>query len=259
MDLEATFEQLPVGVAHSDRAGHILKFNAAFCRMLGFEPADLSRKTIAQITYPEDVERSRGEMERLWRGEIPSYTLEKRYIAKSGDVTWVRLTAALLRASSGTVESAVGILEDISARRLAEEQLARLHQEMVTASRQAGKAEVAADVLHNLGNALNSVTVSAGVVADRLRESPATNLRRVAALVTAHSADLARFLHENERGRQLPEYLTQLAERLLAHQAHVAEELTSLRAHLERVIGIVATQQRHLGPARGGPSGTGPA
>ncbi len=258
MDLEATFEQLPVGVAHSDRAGRILKFNAAFCRMLGFEPEDLSGKTFAQITYPEDVERSRGEMERLWRAEIPSYRLEKRYLAKSGEITWIRLTAALVRGSSGTVESAVGILEDISARRLAEEQLARLHQEMLAASRQAGKAEVAADVLHNLGNALNSVNVSADVLGERLKGSPVPKLQRVAALVAAHGADLARFLHEDERGRQLPQYLTLLSERLLAHQAHMAEELTSLRTHLERVIGIVATQQRHLRPRPAVQSGPEP-
>ncbi len=257
MDLEATLEQLPVGVAHSDRAGRILRFNGAFCRMLGFEPEELAGKTFAQITYPEDVHKSGAEMERLWRREIPSYTLEKRYIAKSGDVTWTRLTAALVHGSSGTVESAVGVLEDISARRLAEEQLARLHQEMLAASRQAGKAEVAADVLHHLGNALNSVNISVSLLGERLRASPTPKLLRVATLVMAHSADLARFLHEDERGRQLPECLNLLAERLLAHQAHMAEELTSLRAHLERVIGIVATQQRHLGPARGGTSGTG--
>jgi PAS domain S-box-containing protein len=259
MDLEATFEQLPVGVAHSDRAGRILRFNATFCRLLGFEAEELSGKTFAQITYHGDLHQSSAELERLWRGEIQSYVLEKRYLRKSGEIAWIRVTAALVRAPSGAVESAVGILEDISARRLAEEQLARLHQETLAASRHAGKAEVAADVLHNLGNALNSVTVCAGVVADRLRESPATNLRCVAALVMAHSADLAHFLNTDERGRQLPEYLTQLAERLLAHQAHVAEELTALRAHLDRVIGIVATQQRHLGPARGGTSGAGSA
>jgi PAS domain S-box-containing protein len=45
MDLEATFEQLPVGVAHSDRAGRILRFNTTFCTMLGFKPEELTGKT----------------------------------------------------------------------------------------------------------------------------------------------------------------------------------------------------------------------
>lgn len=211
MDLQATFDQLPVGIAHSDQGGHILGFNTTFCTMLGFQATELADKTFAQITYPDDLDKSSAELERLWRGEIASYTLEKRYVRKSGEITWIRVTAALVRDRNGTIESAVGILEDISARRLAQEQLARLHQETLAASRQAGKAEVAADVLHNLGNALNSVNVSAGLIGLRLKQSKAATLRQIAALLNEHGQDLDIFFTQDDLGKHLRRYLAQLA------------------------------------------------
>jgi hypothetical protein len=100
---------------------------------------------------------------------------------------------------------------EIQERKEAEAQLARTHKELLETSRLAGKAEVATGVLHNVGNTLNSVNVSATLIADKLRNSQLGALSRVSELVTTHQHDLAEFLTVDKRGQLIPAYLSDLA------------------------------------------------
>ena len=89
------------------------------------------------------------------------------------------------------------------------------------ASREAGMAEMATSVLHNVKNVINSVNVSAGVIADQLQKSRSSDLTKVAALLREHADDLGSFITEHPRGKLLPGYLEKLAERLAAEHAVV--------------------------------------
>src|SRR5437868_13789697 len=95
---------------------------------------------------------------------------------------------------------------EIAERKRMESEVERSHQELLIASRQAGMAEVATSVLHNVGNVLNSVNVSTSLVADKIKKSKVTNLARAAEMIDAHAADLADFLAKDPKGRQLPQY-----------------------------------------------------
>jgi signal transduction histidine kinase len=106
-------------------------------------------------------------------------------------------------------------------------------------------AEVATSVLHNVGNVLNSVNISASVVADKLKESKAANIARVADLMREHAADLGEFMTQDPRGRQLPEYIAQLAGYLSSEQTALLNEMESLRKHIEHIKDIVAMQQNY--------------
>src|SRR5439155_4428093 len=92
------------------------------------------------------------------------------------------------------------------------DRLNEANRQLVDASRHAGMAEVATGVLHNVGNVLNSVNVSATLAADRLRGSKIANLARAAAMVKEHAGDLPTFLTADDKGKQLPGYLVMLAE-----------------------------------------------
>jgi signal transduction histidine kinase len=99
--------------------------------------------------------------------------------------------------------------------------------------------------LHNVGNVLNSVNVSAGVVGEKIRNSKVSNIARVAELIKSHSGDLAHYLDQDPKGRQLPQYLARLAQHLDAEQKVLLGELDSLRKNVEHIKGIVGMQQSY--------------
>lgn len=130
-------------------------------------------------------------------------------------------------------------------RRRADEALLAAHQELITSSRMAGMAEVATNVLHNVGNVLNSVNVSAGLVAESVRRSKASSLGRLADLIREHENDLGNFLTHDAKGKQIPAYLTQLSEHLQTNQEATLKELSSLNVNIEHIKDIVAMQQSY--------------
>lgn len=134
---------------------------------------------------------------------------------------------------------------EIAERERMQSEIARVHQRLLEISRQAGMAEVATSVLHNIGNVLNSVNVSATLVADQLKQSKVPYLSKVAALVAEHAADLAGFLTTHPKGRQLPDYLRQLAAQLVCEQQSAMAELELLRQNIEHIKDIVAMQQNY--------------
>ena len=113
------------------------------------------------------------------------------------------------------------------------------------ASRQAGMAEVATGVLHNVGNVLTSVNVAANVLAERWRKSKIPSVGRVAAMMNEHSADIGKFMCEDPKGRMLPTFLGQLAEQLLGEQAAALEELGGMEKNIDHIKDIVAMQQSY--------------
>jgi signal transduction histidine kinase len=134
---------------------------------------------------------------------------------------------------------------EITERQRAEQEVERVHKELLTASRQAGMAEVATGVLHNVGNVLNSVNVSAGLVAERLHALKIDGVARLARLLREQGDGLARFLTEDIRGRTVPAYLEQLAAHLEKEQVEVGKELNGLIMNVDHVKEIVAMQQSY--------------
>ena len=121
----------------------------------------------------------------------------------------------------------------------------RLHRQLLDLSRQAGMAEVATSVLHNVGNVLNSVNISTALVSNKVKTSKAVNLSRAAALLQEHAGDLGAFLTQDPKGKQLPAYLSGLAEHLAGEQQEILAELKSLTANVEHINEIVAMQQSY--------------
>jgi signal transduction histidine kinase len=119
------------------------------------------------------------------------------------------------------------------------------HQQLLQVSRQAGMAEVATGVLHNVGNVLNSVSVSATVVCDRLRQSEVEDLRRAAAMLEGKNGGLARFLTDDPKGKLLPEYLAKASRLLASERDELVGEMAAVVNHIEHIKEIVAMQQTY--------------
>ena len=133
---------------------------------------------------------------------------------------------------------------EVEERKRIEREVEQTHKQLLQASHQAGMAEVATNVLHNVGNVLNSVNVSAEFVADRIQQSKITDLPRVAGLLAEHARE-PHYLATDEKGKRIPEYLTQLSSHLVGEQQTALKELASLRHNINHIKDIVAMQQEY--------------
>ncbi|WP_053213371.1 DAHL domain-containing protein [Pseudomonas sp. Q12-87] len=126
-------------------------------------------------------------------------------------------------------------------------QLKDTQSELMDTARQAGMAEIATNVLHNVGNVLNSVNISADLVSRKLRSSKALGLAKAMQLINEHADDLGHFLTEDAKGKLLPGYLNQLVEAIALEQQGLTEELAQLSKSVDHIKDIVSTQQSYAG------------
>lgn len=119
--------------------------------------------------------------------------------------------------------------------------------ELMETSRKAGMADVANSVLHNVGNVLNSLNVSASVITERVREMRVSKLQQCITMVLNHQGDLSDFLSNDEKGRIIPSYLPNLVDHITGDQQQILCELESLTKNVEHIKDIVRAQQSHAG------------
>jgi PAS domain S-box-containing protein len=119
--LRAVFEHASVGIAVASLEGRFLEANPRFCEVLGYAADALSQRTLLDVTHPDDVEATRSRIEDLLAGRLPSCTLEKRYLRGDGRSVWCNTSVSLLRAEDGSPLQFIGVVEDITDRKEAEE------------------------------------------------------------------------------------------------------------------------------------------
>ena len=212
-------------------------------RILGFQPDEwIANADFWQDhLHPEDKVRTVQQRQEYARIGKP-YTCEYRMLAADERVVWIRESGSVM-AEQEKALAMRGIFLDITDQKTADEELARLNSRLLESSRMAGMAEVATGVLHNVGNVLNSVSVSATLVGERLRQSKAANLRRAVTMLHEHNHHLAEYLTSDPKGKLLPEYLVTATSHLVAEQAELIGEINSAAKHIDHIKEIVAMQQ----------------
>jgi signal transduction histidine kinase len=139
---------------------------------------------------------------------------------------------------------------EVKARQRALASLSEAQQRLMLASRQAGMAEVATGILHNVGNILNSVNVSATIIAESLQRLRIAKFSKAVELLGEHNSHLTTFLNDDPRGRALPGYLQQLAATMTENENVLNAEVKSLTKQIDHVKAVVTSQQgfaRNLG------------
>ncbi|MBU6400536.1 MAG: PAS domain S-box protein [Verrucomicrobia bacterium] len=218
----------------------------AYERIWGRPAADLLADPTqwSQALPAQDRERVFAELAKLGASQ-DGVSAEFRVVRPDGAVRWAHGRAFVLRGPSGEPARFLGIVTDITDQRRAQEELAATQQQLLETSRQAGMAEVATSILHNVGNVLNAVNLSTSLLLEKTQQSRVPNLAKAAALVQAQQDNLAAFLTADPKGQQLPAYLSALATRLTADRNDMLRELTALRDHIDHIKEIVALQQSY--------------
>lgn len=241
------FEHAPLGISWM-RAdlGANCHFNSTYRRILDW-PADtpFEESPLARSVHPDDASRYAAMTERIQSGQEDSFVLEQRFLRPDGAVVWGMLSVAVVRDAQGQIVQEIGIMEDISARKAAEAELAEGNRNMIDLSRQAGMAEVATGVLHNVGNVLNSINVSATLVGEAAQKLEVSRLVRVCELLERHHADLGAFFKNDPKAGQIPRFLGALAGHLGSAQRSMLKEIQDLHKNIGHIKDIVAMQQSY--------------
>ena len=259
--LETIVENLPLPLVAKASNRKFILANSRYAELIGKSCEAIIGKTDYEIFPKEVADRmTKSDDEIFLSGKVKAIE-EARFETPMGPKIFQVNAVAITDPIGSPCILAVG--DDVTARFEAERALAQAldtaetatrelreaQSELVAFARQAGMAEIANNVLHNVGNVLTSVNVSAGLVTSAIRGSKAPGLAKAVELLNEHAADLGAFLTADERGKRLPGYLGKLAAALAAEQNAVIEELGSLTRSIDHIKDIVATQQTYSGAA----------
>lgn len=122
------FDYAAIGMVLANPDGRFFQLNGRFCDIVGYTEQELLSMTFKDISHPEDMEIGQENINKLLKGEIPYFHLEKRYIHKKGHTVWVLLSTSVVRDSKGIPSYFIGQIQDITDRKIAEERLLILSQ-----------------------------------------------------------------------------------------------------------------------------------
>jgi PAS domain S-box-containing protein len=232
-----------------DANGRIRDWNRQAESVFGWPRAEVIGRFLHQTIIPQEHREAhlRGirHLQATGEGTVLNKLIELTALRSNGDEFPVEMTIWALPLGTETIYNA--FVRDITERKRAQAELESIHKQLVDASRRAGAAEIATNVLHNVGNILNSVNVSADLVIGTLRTSRAQGLTQAVQLMNEHTTDLGDFLTLDPKGKLLPGYLAAVAQALAQEQQRMSGELAHLTQSIDHIKDVVATQQSYAG------------
>jgi PAS domain S-box-containing protein len=223
--------------------GRFMDVNNRACDSLGYTQKEfISEVTLKNIdeSVPDDYSWQKQIEELKLKGDIVK---EAQYKRKDGTRFFVETSLKFV--TQEKQDYIIAIARDITERKRADAKLKAAQEKLLETARKVGMAEVATGVLHNVGNVLNSVSVTAESIQKRIRTSKVSYLCDAVNLFEQHSSDLTTFLTSEERGKKLPLFLANLSNELIDEQGKCLESLEELTKHIQHVADIIQLQQSY--------------
>ena len=228
-----------------DEKGNIAYWNPAAESMFGYSEEEALGTNAHRLLAPKQLHdahsRAFPQFQATGDGAAVGKTTEWMAIRKNGEEFPIEMSVSAVQ--NGGRWHAVGIVRDITERKKAETDLETLNNRLFEQSRRVGKAEVATSVLHNVGNVLNSVNVSAGVICEKLRSSGVSDLLKATDLLEQHVDDLGTYMAQDERGKHLAPFLIDLSGQMADDEKTILSEVQGLVKNIAHIKDIVALQQ----------------
>jgi len=226
-------------------AQQVLFVSPSVTAIFGVHPAAAlaSRGPWQLQVVADDAERVQRSFNALRDGG--TLDLKYRICCPDGEVRQVHNRARLIVDTHGIPLRIDGICTDITESQRLTVELKKAHQKIISDAHQAGKAEIATSVLHNVGNALNGVNVSAAVLHSVLRKSVATDFRRVLGLLAEQADRLTDFIDRDPRGRGIPEFIRLALPLLDGERSQLVHEVGELHTKVEHIKTIIQAQQEN--------------
>lgn len=246
-------------VITTDVDGTITSFNPAAEKMLGYRAEEIVGKHSPAIIHDlgEIAARARVLSQRFNTTIEPGFETfvaetkrgldsqcEWTYIRKNGSRIPITLGVSSLTNQEGEIIGFLGVAGDISDLKNTMKELKETHEKLMNASLQIGRAEIATNILHNVGNVLNSINVSSTLLTDKVKQSRISSVSKTADLLSAQP-DLAEFFKTDRRGSELPAFLGKLSEQLTREQQEILSDLSALDKNIHHIKEIVSMQQNY--------------
>jgi PAS domain S-box-containing protein len=239
---ERVVESMAEALFLMDVTGRIIRVNRTAGELLECDEAALLGAPFAEICATTAIPATPWQLlECAPSGILPNVDIEIQ--TRTGRTVPLSISCGLVRDQRGKITGVLVIARDIMARKQAEAERQALQQQLMETSRRAGMADVAANVLHNVGNILNSVNVTTNLVASTLRKSPVGDLGRIATMLQEHASTVGDYLSHDPKGQQIPGYLIKLAEYLIQEQTMMLRALAALSKNIEHIKQIISMQQ----------------
>lgn len=193
--------------------------------------------------YEHAQDARNDELEIIETGNSKKDKVEKE-VLPDGRTLWVLTSKMPLKDETGKIIGTFGISRDISAQKQAEFELEKANKKLVDASRLAGMAEISVNVLHNIGNVLNSINISSVNSIKIAESSKHSQILKIADLLEAN-VEGAPFLTDDARGQQIIPYIRKLSDQMDKNQETLLDELRGLEKHLSHVKAVLQTQQSY--------------
>jgi PAS domain S-box-containing protein len=231
----AALEASANAIVITDHKGVIQWVNHAFTTLTGYDVADaIGRSPNILKSGRHDIEFYRDLWKTISAGNVWHGEMVNR--RKDGTFYSEEMTITPMLNDRAEVTHYIAVKQDVTGRKMLETQLVDL-------SRQAGMAEVATGVLHNVGNVLNSLNVSANVLREQVRMTPLDELNQVVALLRRQGENLGAFFTNDARGPKVVELLARMAEMMTGLLSTQVGEVASMQKNIDHIKSIVAMQQ----------------
>ena len=227
----------------TDADGRAEWVNEGFTRTTGYEIEDIFGQVPGHVLQGTETSAKTAEKIRLCMYKHMSFSGEILHYKKDGEPYWAHLQINPARDESGNVDRFIGVVTDITERKEAEKERDLLNEKLNSAARIAGRAEVATGVLHNVGNVLNSVNVSATLIKDKVEQSSVALLRKGVDMLGEERESLVQFLTEDKRGRHFSKFIHNVTDSIELERESELSEIASLMNNIEHIREIVSAQQ----------------
>lgn len=166
-DSRIAFDYAPRGICQIDSRGRWIRFNNKLCSMFGYTREEFETMTFHQLLLPGDIARAEKHLAQLARGELSQYTVESRCVKKDGSLIWVSVTVTIPHGIPHVRTYAIAVAEDITGRRMAQEEIAR--QKAAAEAANAAKDRLISIISHELRTPLTPVLAAlSGYAPDHL-------------------------------------------------------------------------------------------
>jgi PAS domain S-box-containing protein len=235
--LAAIVESSDDAIIGKDLDGMVTSWNTAAERTFGYLASEMVGQPVSRLLPPERQQEEEEILREIKRGKSVKQ-FETVRVRKDGTAIDVSVTVSPIKNSMGVTVGSSKVVRDITERKLLESKLRDL-------SHQAGMAEVASGVLHNVGNVLNSVNVSANILVNNVQTTGVADMGRLVALLREQGDNLGAFFTDDARGPKVLDFLSKLVEMFAELQASQIGEVASLQKNIDHIKDIVSMQQSY--------------
>lgn len=244
--LVAFLDSVPDRIYFKDREGRFIAVSRSKYVRHGFKHAsDIIGKTDFEIFPAKHAQRAFADEKAILESGEPMIGGLEHVVWPDGTETWTEVTKMPLRDAAGEIIGTWGISKDVTAVKKMEQELEQTHKNLIDASRMAGMAEVATGVLHNVGNVLTSLNVSATIVVQGLQELKAESLAKLGTMLQQHANDLPNFMAHDPKGQRIPQFIASLGDHVSQQRDRLLAEMKSVVENVDHIKEIVTMQQAY--------------